>query len=361
MTLVSYLVALLTRGASVLLSGPPGCGKTALVGDVASRAGYRLAVGIGGRPCDVLDRLDVAGAIMPDAASGTSRLLPLAELRDVLDSPEPTLWFLDELGRAPVDVQGALCGRIDWVRRSNPNVVVWAATNRPQDRAGVGTLIEPLRSRLDHAYAMPMPVWDGERLTPYPTDGAALPLCEYRELTDAWCAWADSAGLPSDVVSWHHATAGEQLYTWRPSADPAARFADFRGWQTVCRALAAGDDSYRTIASAIGQPAAALFLAYRGLSADLPTIDAILADPANAPVPSMAQQNAMFFVAGQLVSVADAKNIGAVLTYLQRMPRVFAAYAATSIYRRHGAAIASAPEFRAYWLANQALFSRAAA
>ena len=53
--------------------------------------------------------------------------------------------LLDDLGQAPIDVQAAAMSLFDSGALPE-HVLIWGATNRPGDKAGVSSLCEPLRS-----------------------------------------------------------------------------------------------------------------------------------------------------------------------------------------------------------------------
>ena len=105
---VTRLANLISARKRILLVGPPGTAKTARIQAAANLLGWKFYYGIDGRTADLMDRLDAAGAVVPDVAAGVSRTLPLLALQEILDCREPAIWFVDEIGRAPIDVQGGL-------------------------------------------------------------------------------------------------------------------------------------------------------------------------------------------------------------------------------------------------------------
>src|SRR5437764_12206019 len=132
---MSTLNALMAAGQRVLLVGPPGCAKTARIASVAKELGKRLVV----MRASLSERVDFGGALVPDTKAGVTRALPLEVLADLQSTTEPTLLFLDDLGQAPIDVQAALMRLFDDGALS-PHVLIWGATNRPGDVAGVTRL-----------------------------------------------------------------------------------------------------------------------------------------------------------------------------------------------------------------------------
>lgn len=345
------LATLMEQEIRVLLVGPPGCGKTARVKAIAHATGRRLIV----MRASLMERVDVGGCLMPDAENGVTRALPLELLADLRSTKQDTLLFLDDLGQAPIDVQAALMRLFD-ADELSPHVLIWAATNRPADKAGVVALCEPLRSRFHVAFAI---------ATPLSADSASGPalLGDWASEVAGWCDWLlDTYPDAAEVYAWHRSpqlgathAVGPVLYGWAPSADPAARCPDFRSWETVARLWSAGVRDLLTISAAIGRGQAAAFLAFAEFAKVLPAPEVVFANPAGAPVPT--EPSALALIATRLSSAVQPKQAGAFVAYCDRMPRVFAALAVTSALRRLGVKLAEQPAWQRWHLANQELFT----
>lgn len=340
----------------VILIGPPGTAKTARVLAATRLLGWRFFYGIGNRTCDLMDRLDAAGAVVPDVASGVSRTLPLDALREIMECREPAVLFLDEIGRAPLDVQGGLNSLMDALKRAGSPVVVVAASNRPQDKAGVASLSEQLRSRFDVAFAIATP---GDE----PTPTGATYLADWAGEVTGWCDYAVEAGFDPAIVGWHRRTSGRTLYAWKPNANAALRMPDFRTWETVARLMKAGLADLDTVGAAIGRGPAAEFLAFASLASQLPTPTEVFTDPANAMVPS--DPAACYLLSASLALSVTPKQVPALLVYIDRLPRVFTALAGRDVAKRLGGGgddkrrsqLVNVPEWNRWFLANQTLFS----
>jgi hypothetical protein len=340
---MQLLSSLLAARAKVLLVGPPGIGKTGRVHAVASAAGFRVVV----MRASLAERVDFGGALVPDVQAGITRALPLELLRDLQITTTPTLLFLDDLGQAPIDVQAALMRLFD-AGALSPSVLIWGATNRPADRAGVSALCEPLRSRFDVAFSLPTP---GATDRP---DGAMM-LHDWSAELDSWVAWAIGADVPPEVIAWHRSTAGRTLYQWQPSADPAVRMPDYRTWETVARLWRAGVRCLTAIGAAIGKSAAAEFSAFAALASELPSPDQVRIDPEGAIVPE--QPAALYLTVSMLAASAQPRDAAPFTRYLRRLPRIYGALLGRDLHQRLGARMAGEPAWIAWFNQNQELFA----
>lgn len=307
-------------GTRVLLVGPPGCGKTALVADTCRATDRKLVVVRAG----LMDRLDAAGAVVADHASGVARLLPLDFLRELQATKEPTCILLDDLGQAPLDVQASLMRWFD--SGYFPDcVVVWGATNRPSDRAGVSGLVEPLRSRFNASYYISLPG------LPAP-DGVSA-LCGPEETLRGWVGWACTAGASPELVAFHSATEGQHLYRWKPVADPGVRMPDFRTWEAVIKlelhlSSAGSSLSPERLISRVGSESGMAYLAFRELADQCPPVANILANPDRAPTPK--DPSVQFLVGFQLAlstKVTTVEHCDNACKYLRRLNEQVAALA----------------------------------
>lgn len=339
------LQSLMNAGQRVLLVGPPGCAKTERIKTVAKEAGREIVI----MRASLSERVDFGGALVPDMNAGITKALPLELLHNLRTTTVPTLLFLDDLGQAPIDVQAALMRLFDDDALSD-QVLIWGATNRPGDVAGVTRLCEPLRSRFHLAFAIATQGSDVES-----PDGAVT-LGTWGEEVDGWCQWAmNVAGAPPEVVAWQRSTSGRTLYQWKPHADPGVRMPDYRSWETVIKLWNAGIRDLSSVAAAIGKPTAAEFLAFARLADQLPTPDQVWADPKGSMVPK--DPAALYLVVSMLAASAHEDHAAALVTYLGRLPRVYSALLARDAFRRIGPKLARTKEWTKWFLANEELFS----
>ena len=342
MSSTAYLASLINARQKALFVGPPGCAKTARVFAAAALAGHDVVV----FRASLAERVDLGGCLVPDAAAGVTRALPLELLHRLRTTTRPTVLLLDDLGQAPIDVQNAAMSLFDGGALP-PHVLIWGATNRPGDKAGVSALTEPLRSRFNVKFAIPTPGTEDK------SDGAVL-VGTWKEEVDGWCDWAAEQGFAPEIVAWHRSTTGRTLYAWRPVADPGVSLPDFRSWETVGRLWQAGLRDLRTVAAAIGKAPAAEFLAFAALAHQLPTPQQVWLDPDGAPVPT--DPAAQYLIAAMLGRAAEPKFADALVRYFSRLPRVMGAYCARDAYKRLGAKLAGSSAWQKWWLENRQLF-----
>lgn len=338
----TYLASLISARQRVLFVGPPGCAKTARAAAAAAAAGHDLIV----FRASLAERVDLGGCLVPDAAAGVTRALPLELLHRLRTSTRPTVLLLDDLGQAPIDVQAAAMSLFDSGALPE-HVLIWGATNRPGDKAGVSALCEPLRSRFHLKFAVATPGTEDK------SDGAVI-LAPWKDEVDGWCDWASTQDFAPEIVAWHRSTTGRTLYAWRPAADPGVSLPDFRAWETVGRLWQAGLRDLRTVAAAIGKAPAAEFLAFAALADQLPTPQQVWMDPDGAPVPS--DPAAQYLIAAMLGRAAEPKYADALVRYFSRLDRVQGAYCAKDAYKRLGAKLAGCASWQRWWLDNRQLF-----
>lgn len=284
--------------------GAPGVGKT--------ETAEAVALALGMDVCTVIavtcDPTDFGMPVIETAEDGSKWLawsqpgfLPRAGCA-------PTLVFWDELTRAPMMVQNAvmrmiLTGRIGEYRLPD-NCFQLAAGNRVGDGGGTQRLNSALANRFVHV-----------NIT------ADL---------DSWCRWAAGAGMHPLVIA---------LMRWRPellcefSKDSDA-FPTPRSWSYVSDTLWAGertrggrwerDLELAQIAGAVGDAAAGQAIAYLELYRQLPSIDAILLSPDDAPVPG--EVSALYAVSAALATRADDSNFARIMRYLDRLPLEYSVF-----------------------------------
>ena len=339
-------------GQNVLLVGPPGTGKTSIILKTAKECGFEMEVeteeGIQSTllRASLMERVDWTGCMVPDHQMGVTRQLPFSLVNGLRKTKKKTVLFLDDMGQAPMDTQASFMRSFD-NEFLGKNVVVWAATNRPGDKAGVNALCEPLRSRFHAKYIIPTPE------TTNKADGGTL-LCDWNEWVDNWINWALSNDAPPEVVGWHKSTNGKSLYNWKPHADPSICMPDFRSWGAIIDRWNKGLRSLDQLSAVIGKGCAAEFLSYASLTNKLPSSDQVWADPLGSMMPD--DPSAQWLICFILTQQVKSTCVNEFLKYITRMPRIMTAFAARSCFLRIGKSL-SANRIWTKWVdENEGLF-----
>lgn len=221
---------------STMIWGPPGIGKSSIVGQVASECKFDFI--------DVrlsqLAPTDLRG--LPVAEDGISKWYP----PEFLPREGKGILFLDELNMAPPAMQG-VAQQLILDRKVGSYVVpsgwfVWAAGNRKEDRAAVFDMPSPLANRFLHLDVQPD--------------------------FDSFKGYALEKNLHEQILA---------FLSFRPTLlhkiDPQQpAWASPRSWEMASKLHNAELD----IAPAVGIAAAAEFMAFTQLYANLPLLTPIL-------------------------------------------------------------------------------------
>lgn len=284
---------------SILLTGMPGIGKTALMKLIAKELGYDLVLF---HPV-VSAPEDFKGLPwMFKDADGNNRAVFVAyeELEKLINATGPTICGLDDFGLAPDAVQGAamqllhggeLCGK-----KISEHVRFFACTNRKQDKAGVKSLLEPVKSRFWGIFEL-VP-----ELEPFLTYAATVNmspmLMAFLRHRPDWIQGGEDGWMPeADIVSTACPRTIEHLSdTINMNFDVTTRPSVYAG--------------------AVGKPMGNEYFAFEQLVVQMPDLDVICANPLGAELPN--SPNIMFAMIGALHCRMDRKNIDNIYKYINR-------------------------------------------
>lgn len=300
--LINVLENLLDQPWAVFIWGSPGIGKSSIVRQIAQRRGMPL-VDI---RASLLDPTDLRG--IPMIQDGTAVWCPPSFLPKKSD--KPGILFLDEINAAPPLVQAALYQLILDRRIGEYELPdgwrIVAAGNRREDKAVTFRLSSALANRFIHL-----------DLEVDPED---------------WHAWAVGRGIIPEVTA---------FIKYRPAllqapSEGEQAFATPRSWEMVSdvvKKFGSPKDARDVIPGIIGSGPAVEFQTFAKKSVLRKEIDAILADPAGAPVPS--ELDRLWVLVSFLT--ADAENDAvrqASLTLLPRLPVEFGVVLVRDMIRR---------------------------
>lgn len=274
--MVGFSEARLMVAASVkantvpLFIGDPGVGKSALAVLISKELELPLFTLIG----STLDPTDVGG--MPVLVKGGKGLerIPLDIIRKCCEAPG--LLFIDELSSAPGPVQAALLrlilDRVAGDRELHPDTRLMVATN-PEEQTPAGSpLSAPLVGRVQMFHLRPSEKEVTDWFLTLGEDGSSL----RDEATD----FALTCGVQPDLL---------QIDMPPTCASGNEPWGAPRAWERAVRMRALLDDEplkHMATQANVGAQSAAAFRAILKLRKDLPSVEAIVADPMGTKAPT---------------------------------------------------------------------------
>ena len=285
---------------NMLITGAPGIGKTDIVKQAAAALKCNLILS---HPV-VSDPTDYKGLPFASVVNGKTLadFLPFGDLRKLIEATGLTIFFLDDLGQAPVTVQAAimqlLLAREINGHKISDEVRFIAATNRKQDKAGVSGLLEPVKSRF-HS------------------------IVELTVDTDDWVNWAIGAGQPIELIAFNRFKP-DLLTSFVPNRDivngvTPRTVAQLGKMQNA--GIPAGLE-FEMFQGAVGEAYATEYSAFLELFRKMPNIDQIIFDPKGTAVPT--EPGILYGLIGALAHKMNDTNIDNIVTYLNRLPQELA-------------------------------------
>lgn len=307
----------LTANQTVLLIGDPGVGKSAICAKVAAEIQMPFFTLLG----STLDPTDIGG--LPMRAEDGKRVLrlPLDEIYQCAHAPG--VLFLDEISAAPGPVQAALLRlileRVAGNVHLHPDTRIVAACNPPEQAPAGFELSAPLMGRMSVVNFRPT---DDEVIDFLRTLGddqdAASPMDKaIREEAMLFAAVANVTPELLQIDIPKHCVNGGQ-----PWASPRSceRMIRARAAAAVIGMNLLGDAVFAITAGSMGERAATVYNGVVRMITELPSVDDIIANPANCACPAdKAKQVAAL---GLMPRIAQ-KNLWAAYIYATRLTREF--------------------------------------
>ena len=270
----------------VFVSSPPGCGKSSVVRQAADS----LSIQLRDIRALLLDPVDLRGLPRLGKDGRATWAIP-----DFLPQEGEGILFLDELNAAPAMVQAA-CYQLVLDRKLGEYTLpegwaIVAAGNRDSDRAATTRMPTALRNRFVHI--------------------------DFEVDVNEWSEWALRAGIRPEVIAFLRFRS-PLLSAFDRDANA---FPSPRSWEFVSRILR-GDHKpnvqHELFAGAVGIGAATEFSGFLEMYRTLPSIDAILLNPLQEPIPE--NEAAKYAITTSLARCATDNNFDRIMMYMDRMP-----------------------------------------
>ena len=294
------------RRESVILKGPPGCGKTAMPIQIAEEHDLPMLSPFN---CSLSDGTDFKG--MPVFGEDKTSQIWVKDVRWIMASEAPTLVLIDEVGQGSA---GSIAASVSIFREKriddlylHPDTWVVGTTNRAQDKCGSAALPKQL---LDGVYKYEVG-YSADALVRYELEKN---LADVDMLTLRFLRMKGDAALAYDPAKEVNST--------------------MRGWSAVMRLLKVDATThFATLAGRIGRGLATELMAFRNLAPMLPSVEEVLLNPTKASVPE--NPSALFLISDMMADKATANNFDALVEYAKRIPPEFqAAFVKSSLQRK---------------------------
>jgi len=295
-TAISEISKLLSNFKPVLLSGPPAIGKTSIIKQIGEKLNRKVIIS---HPV-VSDPTDYKG--MPFIINGEAKFMPFNDLKILIDTQEPIIFLLDDLGHAPHSVQAAamqllLERRINGYHVSDLVTFV-AATNRRKDKAGVNSIIEPLKSRF-------------------------CTIIEIEADLDDWVKWATEHDIVEEVIyfiKWMP----EFLCDFQPTSE-LTNSSMPRTLEHLSDAFKCGispEAELQIFSGTVGEQAATSFIGFLEIWRSLTKrfiIHQIISNPMGMEIPGEDETSVKYAICGKLSQLCDKDNFDSIIKYSKRL------------------------------------------
>lgn len=291
--LMPILKSAIDKNLNVLLVGPPGVGKTAILKQVTRELECDLIIS---HPA-IEDPTVPCGLPWPVAEKLEACFLPFGALAKAKKATKKTVWFMDDFGQAAPATQAGymqvLHGGQVGEHVISPFVTYVAATNGREHRAGVSGILEPVKSRFALILNLDVHI-------------------------DDWKLWAYQNNIRSEILG-YLGYAPQYLLDFKATAD-LTQSPNPRTWEFASRVMDMDlpeNLQEEALSGAIGKATAGDFCNFMKLASEMPHPLSVIKDPLEASIPK--NKSALWALSEALVAHSKLDNFKAILTYADRL------------------------------------------
>lgn len=316
----------------ITIKGSPGIGKTDIIKQMVAVTGRKLFV----QHPAVDDLTDYKGFPVLDSENLKVDFKPIGMMRELIECKEPCVWYLDDIGQAPMANQG---GIMQWIGRGSRGLneyqlpkecAVIMATNDITHNAGVQGFIDPFKNR-------------------------PLTILELVPSVNEWLAYANLQRFDPYVIAYVQRQPQHLNVPDRTKA--LVGYPTPRSWENVSdiRHMNIEKELKETmILGTLGEGVGASFNAFVQAASNIPSVEEIIEDPYNADLPATTSE--YYAAAMALAHQADEKNIHPILIYIDRFEYdEYKSVFAVSMNLMEDGAI-NTSEYRDWKIVNEDLF-----
>lgn len=282
----------------LLISGPPGVGKTDIIEQVTKKLNYELILMLP----SISEGVDFKGFPVYNPDDG-AHFVPFDTLKLLIDATEPTIAFLDDLGQANTSTQAACMNlfrsRLIGEKPISDHITFVIATNGANHHAGSLGVLEPIKSRMISIVELTVDVED-------------------------WVLWALQNEIRPEVIAFMRLRGNDLLSAFKPTT-ALVNTPSPRAQEAVSKIInleLPNDIEAEMIKGAAGEAYAVEMRGFLSLFRNLPDPEQILRNPDDIDIP---ENNPMvlFAYCGALASMASPDRMDAIVTFAKRLPVEF--------------------------------------
>lgn len=312
-TMAGFLPTLLKAGIVPYIKGSPAIGKSSIAHQLAKKANL-VVIDVRLAECDPTD---LHGFPYFDQETKKASYFPLSTFPTTQDvKPVGTngwLLLLDEFSNAPMAVQAAayrlVLDREVGQHKLHDDVYIIAAGNLETDNAAA----QPMSSALVSRFA----------------------IFEVNVNQKEWNEWAASAGIDYRITAYINFMP-EHLYTFNPNTAEQS-YASPRTWAMMHSVLKVMPNislnEMPVLSSLVGRGVASDFLTFLELQNDLPTFEAIVANPSGIPLKK--DLSILWALMGMVSHKVSETTLDQVLVFVKRFTDDLQVVAMREIIQRH--------------------------